>query len=237
MAETSNIGGGEPHYPKLMKLLREQGGAERLGLMTGWAWYDDPRHLLFTLSRYKFVAKMLAGRECVLEVGCADGFATRLVAQTVKSVVAVDFDPQFIADAIERKSKRWPIDFRIHDIMAAPVPDTFDGAFTLDVIEHIPRQQEDRFLENIRTSLSASGILIVGTPSLASQQYASPQSKEGHVNCKTAEELKATLLRHFEQVFVFSMNDEVVHTGYSNMAHYLMALCCSPADATKSGEN
>lgn len=224
---------GEPHYRKLIDVLRRQ-GVDRLGLMTGWAWYDDPRHLLFTLSRYKFVAKMMAGRDSVLEVGCSDGFATRLVAQSVKSVVAVDFDPQFIEDAIARSSDRWPVDFRIHDMLAAPVPGAFDGAYALDVIEHIPPEQEDRFLGNIRSSLSATGSLIIGTPSLASQQYASPQSKEGHVNCKTGNELQATLLRHFEQVFIFSMNDEVVHTGYANMTHYYMALCCTPMRSSKA---
>jgi cyclopropane fatty-acyl-phospholipid synthase-like methyltransferase len=227
MAETSEVGAGEPHYKKLIDILRKR-GVERLGLMTGWAWYDDPRHLLFTLSRYKFVAKMMAGRDRVLEVGCSDGFATRLVAQSVKSVLGVDFDAQFISDAIESKSERWPIEFRVHDVLASPVPGAFDGAYALDVIEHILPEREDRFLQNICSSLSASGILVIGTPSLASQQYASPQSKDGHVNCKTAEQLKSTLLRHFGQVFIFSMNDEVVHTGYTNMAHYYMALCCSP---------
>jgi cyclopropane fatty-acyl-phospholipid synthase-like methyltransferase len=218
---------GEGHYDKRMEIIRKR-GIERLGISTAWAWHDDPRHVLFTLSRYKFVAKMLAGRERVLEVGCGDGFATRLVAQAVKSVVGVDFDPQFIADANERRSDRWPIEFHVHDVVAAPVPGLFDAAFSLDVFEHIPRHLEDEFLRNIKTSLTMSGVLIVGTPSLESQQYASPQSKEGHVNCKTAEELQAVLQRHFSQVFIFSMNDEVVHTGYAKMAHYLMALCCQP---------
>lgn len=226
-------GEGELHYKSRVDIVRKR-GVERLGLVTSWAWHDDPRHLLFTLSRYKFVAKMLAGRARVLEVGCADGFPTRLVAQTVNSVVGIDFDKQFIADAIERASTEWPIEFHVHDVLASPFPGTFDGAFALDVIEHIPPERESRFVENIRASLSASGVLIVGTPSLESQHYASPQSKEGHVNCKTADDLKATLLHHFAQVFVFSMNDEVVHTGYSKMAHYLMALCCSPRNSVAS---
>jgi len=161
----SEIGTGEPHYRKLMDILTER-GVERLGLMTGWVWHDDPRHLLFTLSRYKFVAKMMEGRNCILEVGCSDGFGTRLVAQAVERVVAVDFDSQFINDAIERNSDRWPIDFRVHDMLASPVPGEFDGAFALDVIEHISREQEDRFLRNIRSSLTTKGVLIVGTPSL-----------------------------------------------------------------------
>ena len=62
-------------------------------------------------------------------------------------------------------------------------------------------------------------------PSLESQEYASPQSKAGHVNCKSGNDLKKTLEKHFKNVFVFSMNDEVIHTGYYPMAHYLLALC------------
>jgi 2-polyprenyl-3-methyl-5-hydroxy-6-metoxy-1,4-benzoquinol methylase len=224
--------GGEAHYRPLMDRLRAQ-GVERLGLMTGYAWQDDPRHLLFTLSRYKFVAKMVAGRKRVLEVGCADGFATRLIAQTAGSVVGVDFDPQFIADANERRSKRWPIEYRLHDILAGPVPETFDAAFTLDVIEHIPQQHEGTFLANICASLRPDGVLLVGTPTLESQQFSSPQSKEGHVNCKSAPDLQALLSRYFVNVFMFSMNDEVVHTGYHKMAHYVMALCCGPKPVTE----
>ena len=33
------------------------------------------------------------------------------------------------------------------------------------------------------------------------------------------------MLRYFHDVFMFSMNDEVVHTGFHAMAHYLFALC------------
>ncbi len=29
----------------------------------------------------------------------------------------------------------------------------------------------------------------------------------------------------FHAVFMFSMNDEVVHTGYYKMAHYILAVC------------
>jgi len=68
--------------------------------------------------------------------------------------------------------------------------------------------------------------LIVGSPSLESQAHASPPSKAGHINCKSGAELKALLQHYFENVFLFSMNDEVVHTGYYPMAHYLFAVCC-----------
>jgi hypothetical protein len=93
------------------------------------------------------------------------------------------------------------------------------------VIEHIPASDEDRFVANIAGSIVSPGVAIIGLPSLESQPYASPLSKEGHVNCKSAPDLKRLMLRHFHGVFIISMNDEVVHTGFYALAHYLFALC------------
>ena len=224
MAKNRKTGTREPQYQRLLELKRQ--GVTRLGLMTNQAWQDDPRHVLFTLSRYKFVAKMLSGSRRVLEVGCADGFGTRLVVQEVKRLTAVDFDPVFIADVRQRMDPRWAFACRVHDVLRRPVPGTFDGAYALDVIEHIPQEHEDRFLGNMVRSLTDTGVLILGSPSRQSQVYASEPSKAGHVNCKDAAGLKELLERFFHHAFVFSMNDEVIHTGYYPMAHYLVALAC-----------
>lgn len=216
----------EPQYQRCID-LHEKHGPTRLGLMTSQDWYDDPKHLVFALSRYKFVAKMLSGRQNVLEVGCGDAFATRIVLQEVKQLTAVDFDPLLVKDAIERMEECWKFDCRVHDILERPVEGRFDGAYALDVLEHIPKEHEERFVFNIVSSLTEHGVLIIGTPSIQSHKYASPLSKEGHVNCKDHQELKGLMSRFFHNVFVFSMNDEIVHTGFYPMAHYLFALCCS----------
>ena len=215
----------EPQYQRSIDLLAQ--GRTRLGIMTNQAWHDDPKHLLFTLSRYKFVAKLLSGRRHVLEVGCADAFGTRLVRQEVENLTATDFDPVFVRDVKERMEERWAFKCLVHDMLKGPVPGSFDGAYALDVIEHIPPAQERDFVGNIARSLTPDGALILGTPSIQSQVYASPPSKAGHVNCKDAKGLKALLQLFFVNVFIFSMNDEVVHTGYYPMAHYLFGLACS----------
>ena len=117
----------------------------------------------------------------------------------------------------------------IHDFMKSPISkNEYDAAYALDVLEHILPDNENTFLSNIKNSLTKSGVLIIGMPSLESQVYASHASKLGHVNCKKSEDLKTTLTQHFENVFMFSMNDEVVHTGFSRMANYLIAVCTSP---------
>lgn len=213
----------EPQYQRGLDLYRKQ-GPEVLGPMMTQVWHDDPRRLTFVLARYKFVAKMLSGKKRVLEIGCADAFGARVVQQEVASLVAVDFDPVFVADVHARMREPWKFECLVHDMLDGPLTPLFDAAYSLDVLEHIETKDEHRFLTNIAASLVDDGVLIVGTPSIQSQLYASAPSKAGHVNCKDASELQALMLRYFANVFVFSMNDEVVHTGFYPMAHYLFAL-------------
>jgi len=216
----------EPQYQECLDAVAERGFA-RLGLRGSHSWHDDPRHLLFRLSRYKFVAKMLAGSEHVLEIGCGDAFGTRLVQQEVKKVSATDFDEVFLEDVRARMVDRWRFDVFTHDLLAEPIKGSYDGVFALDVLEHIAPSDEHVFLKNGFSPLTTHGVAIIGMPSLESQVYASPTSRAGHVNCKTMPDLKATMQRYFHNVFMFSMNDEVVHTGYHKTAHYLFALGCS----------
>ncbi|MFZ4599165.1 MAG: class I SAM-dependent methyltransferase [Terrimicrobiaceae bacterium] len=205
-------------------LDQDQYGLSRFGLMSGQVWRDDPRRLTFLLSRYKFVAKMLNGKQSALEVGCADAFGTRLVRQEVPQVTATDFDPLFIENAKAVADPKWPLDFAVHDMMEGPYPGAFDAAYALDVIEHIQPNDELVFTSHIVRSLAPHGILIFGCPSIHSQAYASPPSKEGHVNCKDEPGLRSLVGHFFHNVFLFSMNDEVVHTGFHPMAHYLLAI-------------
>ena len=215
----------EPQYKLLYEVI-EKHGATKFGIMANESWNQDPKRTLFTLARYKFVAKMLSGQRKVLEIGCADAFGTRLVQQEVEEITAVDFDALFIEDAKSRVNPHWPLTLFVHDMLSGPVPDgPYSAGYCLDVLEHIDPASEDLFISNLLASLDPFSPVIFGMPSLESQIYASPQSKEGHINCKTGMSLKKTLEKHFKNVFLFSMNDEVIHTGYYPMAHYLLALC------------
>ena len=217
----------EPQYQVMLEIVKEH-GLEKLGLSASESWYEDPKHLLFRLARYKFVAKMFSGLEDVLDVGCGDTFGARIVQAEVQSLTGFDFDPVFVADAQSRMLPKWEFPVFVHDLLDNPPPGKFDGLYSLDVLEHISQEAEHKFLSNAFSALKPHGIALIGTPSKESQTYASIQSKVGHVNCKTADELRNIMSQYFHNVFMFSMNDEVVHTGFSKMAHYLFALGTSP---------
>jgi len=215
----------EPQYNDCLTVLKQQGLAT-LGVMSNQVWYDDPRRLTFILSRYKFVSKMLSGKMRVAEIGCGDAFGSRVVRQEVDALDVFDIDPIFIEDIKRRSVDKWSFNPYLHDILSGPLPNKYDAIYSLDVVEHIEKKNELLYIDHIKQSLAPHGVAIIGAPSLESQDYASPQSKVGHVNCKSGIEFKRYFQQYFHQVFLFSMNDEVVHTGFYPMAHYLFALCC-----------
>ena len=195
----------------------------KLGPYTTHIWKSDPRHLLFLLSRYKFVAKMLEGKEKILEVGCGDAFGLPVVAQTTSHVHGLDWEPLLMEDNKDRLNN---IDcsFSCIDITKEKTDVTYDAAFSLDVIEHIPADIENKYYENIAGSLHDDGVFIIGTPNVTSDAYASEASKKGHINLKSHDQLREDMQKYFKNVFMFSMNDEIVHTGFGPMAHYLFAV-------------
>ena len=221
---TETTASKEPQYQIQFETMETLGPVE-MGPTAGHTWRSDPRRLTFLLSRYKFCSKMLAGKSKVLEVGCGDGFGMRVVLQTVESVHGVDFDPLFIEWATKHAHKEGlNCSFSTLDITKQAPPGRYEAAYSLDLIEHLEPEQEYLYWENVRKVLEPNAIFIVGTPNLTASPYASKWSMEGHINLKSAETLRAAMEKYFANVFIFSMNDEVVHTGFYPMAHYLFAM-------------
>lgn len=208
--------------------LQEKTGAGVLGLTTSFFWEHDPKHLLFTLSRYKFAAKLVEGMKDVAEVGCGDATGARIVAGGVRRVDGYDFDPVFIENAQRINAGIKKLGFTVHNILQKKLPKQYNAIYALDVLEHILKKDEAKFLRNTIASLSPHGMLILGTPNITSQVYASKPSVEGHVNCKSHNELRSLMKKYFHISLLFSMNDEVVHTGYGPMAHYLFGVGICP---------
>lgn len=212
-------------------MFEKGGAAEIMGPVASSTWTNDPKRLLFSLSRYKFVAKMFAGMENVLEIGCGDAWASRIVAQHVQRLTAIDYDHRFIDAARNLMSQKWPINLHTNNPLhcADGQLGVFDAVYLLDVFEHIPSSEEDLMLKAIKANLKDTGSVIIGMPSLESQNLIPIEKRDpGHVNCKHGVNLLDLMRKHFDYAFLFSMNDEVVHTGHYSMAHYLLVLCCGP---------
>lgn len=193
----------------------EQDLAQQMGLMTSFRWESEPLGVLFMLARYKFVAKMLSGYQRVVEVGCGDGFGARIVRPSVGKLTCIDIDFDMIQSAKANQAK---FDIKFKCTCAVPKA---DAIYSLDVIEHMTYADSENW---VATLSQQADCVIIGTPSLESQPYASPLSRENHINCMTQAGLRSLMNSYFKHVFIFSMSDEVVHTGYAKMSHYNFAL-------------
>jgi len=196
----------------------------RLGGHWSYNLWNDPKRLAFVLSRYKFAAKMGCRRMDVCELGCSEGIGTPILAEFASSYVGVDMDGDAIASA-QRNWKSEKVSFVEADFIGKSFG-TFNTVVSLDVVEHIQPAFEAHFFDTLSLNLAQEGIAIIGTPNSTSAQHASAASMEGHVNLFDGKRLCAALGKLFHTVFLFSGNDEIIHTGYTPMAHYLIAIGC-----------
>lgn len=203
---------------------KEHQSSERvtLGPYFSFQLKHSPRRIPFILSRYKFAAKMIGEGKKVMEVGCSEGLGTPILSEFSNRYVGLDIDEEAVKDANDN-FKTEKAEFICQDFLKAKV-DTFDAVVSFDVIEHIYPEHEKDFFDAVCENLQDYGLCIIGTPNITANQYASAHSMEGHVNMYDWKRLKASMEEYFHQVFIFSSNDEMVHTGFYPMAHYLIAM-------------
>ncbi|MDJ0652386.1 MAG: class I SAM-dependent methyltransferase [Simkaniaceae bacterium] len=196
-----------------------------LGRYASHWFFKTPRKVLHSMSYYKFAAKMIGPHKRVLDVGCNEGLGTFLVGKECGFAKGFDFDK----NAIERAQKNFSepfVAFEMGDFLENSEEEKWDAIINFDVIEYIMPQRASDFLAGIAGQLTPEGIAIIGTPSKISQEFASEVSKKGHVNIYSHDRLEEEMRKHFECVFMFSANDEVIHTGYLPLAHYFITLGC-----------
>lgn len=220
---------------KELKLWEKYGDTQKksnvmLGPYTSYQFIDSRRHLLFTAARYKFAMKMLSHKkekQSILDLGCNDGFGTHFLAENAEKIIGVDFDKHAIEFAKEEKSLG-EIKFIYEDFLqdGGKKYGEFDGVVSFDVIEHIYPENLETYMKTVLMNLKKEGVFIIGTPSLESQSYSKENIKGAHVNVYTGEQLEKMLSKYFNNIFLFTQNDEIIHTGHFRMANYLLAVCC-----------
>lgn len=184
---------------------------------------QTPRRFFITLAYYKFAAKMLGTQKAILELGCSEGLGSSLLSEFADNYTGIDLDENAITWAKQNFESEKCI-FKSGNFLNQRYG-SFSGLVSLDVIEHILPENDDIYWKTVCNNLTQEGVAIIGTPNLPSQQHASAVTRSGHINLYDHERMLAQGHRYFNNIFLFSANDETVHTGFYPMAHYLIAVC------------
>ncbi len=196
------------------------------GRHVSYWWRHSPRRALHSMSYYKFAAKLIGKGQRVLDVGCGEGLGTWLLARECGWARGIDFDQESIRVA-QANWQTAGVSFVCEDVLRLQ-PEPFDAVVSFDFVEHLEPERVSAFLRLVGRCLPPEGVLVVGTPNIRAQEFASPVARAGHVNCYSPDRLETEMRTRFRHVFMFGANDEVVHTGFLPMAHYLLAVGCGP---------
>jgi len=178
---------------------------------------------LIKLARYKFVARMLRKADDVLEVGSGTGLGAIFLSQHVRTVTGLEIKPHDY-EAACAVNQRENVQFRLQSFYDYDREKKHDAVVALDVLEHFSEEDGRHFVSRMARHCRPDGVVIIGTPSIHSFPYQSKYSRAAHVKCYDQHELLALMESACARTIVFSMNDEVVHTGHPKLAWYYLCL-------------
>jgi 2-polyprenyl-3-methyl-5-hydroxy-6-metoxy-1,4-benzoquinol methylase len=122
----------------------------------------------FSILRPKLLSVMdllLTDEGRILDVGCGFGLFAAYFGQTHprRRIVGVDPDARRIGMARDVASKLGLAQhaFVVGDVRDAALEGPFEAAYVLDVMHHLPREDQRRVLERLRGLLVPGGMLIV----------------------------------------------------------------------------
>lgn len=183
--------------------------------------------ILIRLARYKFVARLIKKSDHLLEVGSGSGLGAMFLGQHCEKVTGLELKVSEVEEA-RSINKRENVTFVKANLFDYAPTSLYDVVVCLDVIEHLSAEDGTRLVRTMAHHVKPSGLLVVGSPSIHSYPYQSPLSRASHIKCYDQPELVALLDSCCSRTLAFSMNDEVVHTGYYKLAWYYFVLGFCP---------
>jgi len=110
--------------------------------------------------RYEIVRRFATGKH--LDFGCGTRYASRILADKVE-YIGVDVDEEAIATAEREYSVHGK--FFVIDGVALPFDDdSFDSGSSIEVIEHIPKEQHEEYMRELVRVVKKGAPIILSTP-------------------------------------------------------------------------
>lgn len=186
---------------------------------------ENPLMTTIKYARYKFISKMITKNDVVLDVGCGTGVSSLFYAQNSKKVIGIDL----LSDLIEVTNKK-NLTLIKGDIFKTSIALLKKKKISFiscnDFIEHFSEKNGLKLIKKFSDLLpKKGGTLIIGTPSIYSKKFRAKHNKKQHLHEYDPIELKTKCLKYFPRVFLFSMNDEVINTGFHKLSWFTFAIC------------
>ena len=149
-------------------------------------------------ARYA-LAKGLAVGKKVLDIACGTGYGAYELSQAAESVTGVDISEESIAFAKANYSRSNLTFIKASACQPLFAPANFDLITSFETIEHLEKNDRQKYLENLRSWLKPGGTLLLSTPNkrITSPWTQKPLNKY-HILEFTLAGLESELSRYFD---------------------------------------
>lgn len=156
---------------------------------------------------YKYVADTFKDKgEAVLDYGCGSGYGTVLLSKYFKNVSGIDVSQETI-NYCKSNFKKDNLHFSVFDPLLQPFPnDSFDFIFSFQVFEHIPLDQVEIYIRNVKNMLRPGGKAIITTPN-CNNYYNNFSGNIFHVKEYSQVELEKLFGTHLKNVSIWGVED------------------------------
>lgn len=174
---------------------------------SGERYMPDQREVQMALEhwhRYLFAESRCVG-SVVLDVACGAGYGTALIARSAERAIGFDKDSCTV-DYARLHYESPACEFMVGDARDMPfLDDTFDVVVSFETIEHLPEEDHEKFLEQVKRVLDPNGIFILSTPNRQVYNLSKKQENKFHKKEYDLEELVASLEVKFSHIEVLGL--------------------------------
>ena len=150
---------------------------------------------------YEFARGQFGAGDKVLDIACGDGYGCRILSGNVGEVLGIDINETLIA-ANQQQNSQTNIRYAVDNAFALSLGDgAVTGATAMELIEHLPVDQVDTFVREVRRVVRPGGAFICSTPQ---NSHGEIPVVPWHVREYSFAELQAILEKHFTRVKILS---------------------------------
>lgn len=170
---------------------------------------------------YEFARNRFGASDRVLDIACGDGYGCRILGDHVGQVLGIDINQTLIASNQQQNIQK-NVSYAVDNAFDLSLgDDAVTGVTAMELIEHLPVDQVDRFVQEVRRVVTPGGTFICSTPQ---NSHGEIPVVPWHVREYSVAELRAILERHFPSVQIFSSKSAGPLTE-SETGQKMVALC------------
>lgn len=160
--------------------------------------------------RYLYATEFVKDK-VVLDIACGMGYGSYLLSGYASSVVGIDINPDAVLSASNTYVKQ-NLQYLVGTVGNIPLDRNhfIDVITSFETIEHIPEEDQTKFLQEVKRLLKPDGLLIISTPNKLYYSDLANYKNEFHVREFYLSEFKNFLSDRFMHVHILGQR---VNTG------------------------